>query len=430
MPSFLRKLVDFKKEEIPVAALLFSFFFLVMAAFQSLKSQKKALFVETYGADLELYAKLVNILMAVLAMAAFAWLYNRLERQRLIYAFCIFLAANFWWLALALERPSKAEIWWFYLVGDLVTTLMVAAFFAYLTDISDADQAKRLYGVIGGGGVLGGLAGAALTRALLGQAGLRGLLTLAGAALAAVAAVTYAAERLVARGGAFRTQSPLRVVRQEAAPKRSAWTEAVEGLQLVLGSRYLAAIVGIMASYEIASQSIDYQFSHMSEALSGLAETQHFMATAYLLMNAMSVTVQFLLVSLIMRKLGLVVALTILPVVVAAGSIGFLAAPGLLLAGFLFVSDGGLNYSLQQTARESLYVVTTPEEKYKARAFTNMFVQRLAKGAAIFALLGIGARYLSVITVAASVFMIVCGVYAGRRFERKSAALEPLPKAA
>ncbi len=32
---------------------------------------------------------------------------------------------------------------------DFLTTMMVAAFWAYVTDISTADQAKRLYGIVG-----------------------------------------------------------------------------------------------------------------------------------------------------------------------------------------------------------------------------------------------------------------------------------------
>ena len=134
---------------------------------------------------------------------------------------------------------------------------------------------------------------------------------------------------------------------------------------------------------------------------------------------------QFFLVSLIMKRFGIVVALLVLPVAVTFSSVTFFAVPTLYVASLLQISDNGLNYSIQQTARETLYVVTTPDEKYKARAFTSMFVQRLAKGLSILAVLGLGLlsvpiRYLSVITIAVAVLMIACGVYAGRTFNRKS----------
>ena len=90
---------------------------------------------------------------------------------------------------------------------------------------------------------------------------------------------------------------------------------------------------------------------------------------------------------------------------------------------------------LQQTARESLYVVTTPDEKYKARAFTNMFVQRVAKGVSIFTVMGLVAlqvkvQYLSLVTIAVAIGMVLCSVYAGRRFATKSETEEEFREAA
>ncbi len=49
-------------------------------------------------------------------------------------------------------------------------------------------------------------------------------------------------------------------------------------------------------------------------------------------------------------------------------------------------------------------MVTSRDEKYKARAFTNMFIQRLAKGISIVGALGLAAagvapRWLSIATI-------------------------------
>ena len=118
-------------------------------------------------------------------------------------------------------------------------------------------------------------------------------------------------------------------------------------------------------------------------------------------------------------------ALLVLPLAFFFSSIAFFAVSTLAIASLLHISDNGLNYSIQQTARESLYVVTTPDEKYKARAFTNMFVQRFAKGLSILIVIGIGLlnvelRFLSTITIVVVILMALCGTYAGRQFSRKS----------
>ena len=70
MRNPIREVVDIKKNEFSVAVLLFLFFFLVIAVFQSLSPIKKGLFVEEFGADIELYAKLANNVVAALGVVA------------------------------------------------------------------------------------------------------------------------------------------------------------------------------------------------------------------------------------------------------------------------------------------------------------------------------------------------------------------------
>jgi AAA family ATP:ADP antiporter len=188
-----------------------------------------------------------------------------------------------------------------------------------------------------------------------------------------------------------------------------------------MGSSYLAAIAGVMAFYEIASQLMDYQFKLASQVFPDVNQTQAFLADVYFYANVVSVSVQFFLVSFILRVFGLTTALLILPVALIGGATGFLLSPSLLTVSLMVIFDNGLNYSLQQTARESLFVPRSRDEKYKARAFINMFVQRFAKGLGIVGVLGLGAlgfasRSLSVITIGILILLALCGLFAGRRY--------------
>jgi len=90
----------------------------------------------------------------------------------------------------------------------------------------------------------------------------------------------------------------------------------------------------------------------------------------------------------------------------------------------LSTADNGFSYSINQSAKEALYVPTTPAEKYRAKAFIDMFVQRFAKAVAVVISLGItflftdfsSLRYLGVLTLALVVVWIVAARYAGRQF--------------
>ncbi len=159
--ALARRFVDIRKNELEPALLLFWFWFLVILVFQVLRPLKKGLFVENLGADVELYAKLSNIVVALLAVVVFTALYNRLGSRRLVTALCGFFIAAMLLFAILLadSNPGTVTNWAFYLFGDAWSTLWVTTFWAYLNEITETEQSKRLYGLIGGGGVVGGLIG-------------------------------------------------------------------------------------------------------------------------------------------------------------------------------------------------------------------------------------------------------------------------------
>ena len=104
-----------------------------------------------------------------------------------------------------------------------------------------------------------------------------------------------------------------------------------------------------------------------------------------------------------------------LPVVALAGSAGFMLFPVLWVGSLLNTADNGFSYSINQSAKEVLYVPTTREEKYKAKAFIGMFVQRFAKALAVGLSLLIttlftgfdSIRWLSLLTVAILVLWLL-----------------------
>ncbi|MFQ5637256.1 MAG: Npt1/Npt2 family nucleotide transporter, partial [bacterium] len=200
---------------------------------------------------------------------------------------------------------------------------------------------------------------------------------------------------------------------------------AFEGGKLVFASPYLLSIVGIVGLYEMVSTIMDFQFTEtISHYLDGDAIGRQF-ATAFLITNITSLIVQLFLTSFIMTRFGVGVALLFLPIAALTWSVGYLVAPILWIGSTLNTADNGFSYSINQSAKESLYVPTSKDEKYKAKAFIDMFIQRFAKALAvglsllittIFTTFG-AFRWLSLVTAAILVAWIFSARYAGRRFE-------------
>jgi AAA family ATP:ADP antiporter len=90
----------------------------------------------------------------------------------------------------------------------------------------------------------------------------------------------------------------------------------------------------------------------------------------------------------------------------------------------LSIGDNALNYSINQSARESLYTAATRDEKYKAKAFIDMFVQRFAKAVAVGVSLLVTAlfadysaiRWLSLASISLGLLWLLAARHAGRRF--------------
>lgn len=157
MPPMLRQFIDMRKNEVQPAALFFLLWFFIILVFQVLKPLKKGLFVNSLGAYMELYAKLANVAIAVLAVICFTALYNRFGSRKLVGVLCgFFTLALLGFAAWLGEDPSPAANWSFYLFGDAWSTVWVTTFWAYLNELTETEQSKRLYGLIGGAASSGG----------------------------------------------------------------------------------------------------------------------------------------------------------------------------------------------------------------------------------------------------------------------------------
>ena len=229
---------------------------------------------------------------------------------------------------------------------------------------------------------------------------------------------------LAARSFGFKPEQE--VGRQDQTSNRNPFTE---GARLVFSSRYLFSIVMILGLYEMVSTIIDFQFtSAVGHYLDGPAIGHQF-STVYALTNWIGFLVQLFLTGFIMTRFGVGAALLFLPVAALLSSVGFLFTPLLLFGSAMSISDNALNYSINQSGREALYVPTTREEKYKAKAFIDMFIQRFAKAVAVGLSLLIttffagftNVRWLSVATIIILVVWIQAARFAGREFQRLAA---------
>jgi ATP:ADP antiporter, AAA family len=432
----LKSFLDVRRREVPFVVLMFLYFFLVITVFWILKPIKKALFIGFYkgtgetfyglgGPEAEQLAKVCNMAVAFAAMVVFTLLSRRLHRQRLTFVFAGFsVAVLLGYLPFVAGQPAEPIVWSFYLFGDLFNTLMVATFFAFLNDSVAPNDAKRLYGPIVLGGVAGGFFGSYLADRLIDALDLSQWLTVAAALVVVIAGLAWGAGRIVDRNP---PPAPEKKTTDEPVVPGNA---ALEGARLVFRSRYLLAIVTILGVYEIVSTITDYQFTSTVDHFVSKENLDNHFTRVFLITNSVALGVQIFLTSAIMKNLGVRVALLVTPLAIMSNSMVFLALPILWVGSLLNTTDNALNYSINQSAKESLYTPTSRDEKYKAKAFIDMFVQRAAKAIAVGVNLLLAAwvggfeavRWLSIVVAALVAVWMLAASYAGKRFRQLTGA--------
>lgn len=447
-----RQILAIKRNEWPLALLLSGYFFLVITSFWILKPIKKAVFIGYYSeqfsafgfenltaSQAELFAKVLNMVVAFFAAILFSVLADRLRRQQLTILFSSLLFIGFGGYAYFLNHLAPWVVWSFYLFGDLYNVLMVATFFAFANDSINSEAAKRMYGVIGLGGVIGGAVGSTFVLAgidaisysqWMGVSIILGILII----LLAIAAgcIVDAQEKASENSSPTSSEPPNSAeVAQKAHP-------AIEGARLVFSSRYLLALVALVGIYEVVSSILDFQFTSTIEyyAQQGSLDARKAFAAVYSTTNWTAMFLQFTVTSLVMQRLGVGIALLFLPIAALSGSVAFFMAPIYLTGGALSVSDNAFNYSINQSARETLYTVTSRNEKYKAKAFIDMFIKQFAKAIAVLLNLAItmiitgfsGVRWLSVVTIPLLLVWLLLVRYLGTSFRAREAASQTSSK--
>ncbi len=168
-----------RSSERSITAGLAGYFFLVVAALYLMKPARNALFLEDLGADLLPWVYIATALVTWWVVVAYVRLTGMTSLTGVVQATLsmTLLCLVGFWLLLAAVPAAGAMI--FYVWVKVYAVLLPSQFWLLSEEFLDPRQARRLFGPIGAGGVLGGIVGSATAAAVAGTVGTRWLLLLA-----------------------------------------------------------------------------------------------------------------------------------------------------------------------------------------------------------------------------------------------------------
>ncbi len=390
-PSLLDRILNVvapvKRGEAVSALLLLLNVFVVLSCYYVLKVLREPLILRGGGgAELKAYASAGQSILLLAVVPAFGYLASRVNRiQLLTIVQLIFVGCL---VAFAVLARTGAPIGLaFYLWLGIFNMMVVSNFWAFANDLYTPEQGKRLFPMIGLGGSIGAIMGAQIPSWLSGAG--TTVLFLLGAAGLVVSTVLYrivdARER--------HDQDPdglVKLLKPEA--KHPVGREG--GFRLVIGDRYLRLMALMVIIFTITNSTGEYVVGKLvkqasESALDKDAFISHFYSNFYSLVNIGSAVLQGLVVSRILGKLGIRRALWIMPVIVVIGWTSFLMVSTLVMIRFTKIAENSVDYSLHNTLRQAIYLPTSRESKYKAKAAIDTFFVRIGDVIA-----GIGLVYL------------------------------------
>ncbi len=399
------------------AALLGSWFFLVITTLWLLKPIRQASLLSHLGSGEIPYVRLGSVAAVVVVVAFYSRIVDRLTRLQLAGGASVFFSALLlvFWLALTLFGEALGGQRWFvwavFILVDIYSTVMVGLFWTYANDVVSRGEADALYGPVGLGGIVGGIAGGVLVDVLVRLVGHVNLLVLCAVMGGACALIPTVIERVV--------RPPPRA----NAAARAAAPTSFDGLREVVRSRYLLLLCGVVVGYEFAAAMTDFVVSVVFErAFHSQTELAQMFGRLGWIVSGAALISQLVLVPLMLPHKRW--ALLLAPAAMAIGVLGLLAVPVVWMAFVLSVSDRGLNYSLQQVAKETLYVPLSDAQKYKAKAFIDMVVDRGGKALsalallAVIALVGVSVRASLVVALLALLLWFFCARALAAAYDR------------
>lgn len=381
-------------DEWPAAAWSFVYFFALLAAYYVLRPLRDEMGIQL-GPDVlkELFSS-VFVSMIVL-VPVFGWLTRRFERRQLLPWLYAFFASNLVGFHGVLLLDGHQSPWVaraFFVWVSVFNLFAISVFWSFMADLFTTQQAKRLYGFIAAGGTAGALCGPIATAMLVKPLGPKGLVLISAALLMACVGAIWQ----LRRWHAAHPRQDLEVNVTSAADTEAAFKGSLfSGVIDVFRSPYLLGICGFLFAYALLSSLLYFQQTELvPQAFKNSADRTQLLAGVDLLVNVVTLLIQIGAFAPLIRLLGTRALLVAMPVASVVGytALAWIPSIGVLLA--LGVVRRAGEYAISKPARETLFNVLPPEQKYRAKNVIDTLVHRTGDTSSVWLLSGL--RHLGV----------------------------------
>jgi AAA family ATP:ADP antiporter len=364
--------------------------FLLFTGYYFLRPVRKALILTEWSPNLESYLGGAIAVLLIFVVKIFSHIASKVPRQKLITWVTLFFISNlilFYVIYVAGVSPAVISIIFYVWLG-IFNLMVVAQFWGFSNDLYTEEAGKRLFPLIMFGANFGGLIGGLIAYRILGPLNPYEIMLVTAGMLAICIVLTHVVhnrEIKKAKKRELKTSVPgEEPIKEEEKP-----LEQGGGFRLIFKSRYLIYIAFFILVLNFVNTNGEYILSNVAKytATTAIGTGQaegldrdvligRFYSNFYNIMSIIAIFIQLFLVSRIFKWFGVRTAVFILPFIALGGYFTIGLGASLIAVGLIKGLENATDYSLMNTTKHSLFLITSREEKYKAKAATDTFFHR------------------------------------------------------
>jgi len=406
-----------RNERLKLLLLSVSFFFII-GGYTIIKELKDSVFLNIVGDDYVPAAKIISMIVLIPAILFYSFLVDKIRRYHLLYVYSIlygilgliftyYLGDPVIGIANTESNPSRIFGWLFYFFVEGFSPFIVSVFWAFSNSITSPEAAKKNYGFMVSGSKLGGMITSFFAWKLFSCEKAYSkiiftpiskhqiLLASASILLLFIPMLIHLLMKKVpgrflhGYEAVYRAEKEKIVELKEDKEKKQLSSSGLmgyilsklpPGLLMIIQQPYVLGIYGIIFFYELINVVLSYQRILLAKKASqNISELNCLLFEQVFMIHFFGFVISILGTNTLLRKFGERKCLLLVPTITGIFLFIFSFYKALNIA-TVFIVLRTLNYAFGYPLRESLYIPTIKDIKFKSKSWIDTFGSKFARG--------------------------------------------------
>ncbi len=384
--------------------LLTTAFFLIIGAYTIAKELKDSVFTHMIGKSYVPMAKWWVMIALIPAIFLYSKLVDKMRRYYLLCFFCVLYGVLGLIFAFLLGHPTMGLAnsdtsvfrmfgWFFYYFVEGYSPFVVSVFWAFANSVNSPESAKNNYGFMVAGSKFGGALAAGFSWyffKLVGAGTFKQYISdvtshqmaLACASMFLIIVplvITYMMKKVP--GQYLHGYEAAYQFEKQKSKEGKAETGAFSGIIMFLKYPYVLGIFGMVFFYEVIATVLSYLRLEVAQTQAhNMSQFTSFLFLVTFMYHTAGVFIALFGTTTLLKRLGERVCLVLIPVISGILLLYLMlsnTSPVALIIAFVILK--AVNYAFSWPVRESLYIPTVKEIKFKSKSWIDAFGNKFAK---------------------------------------------------